>query len=409
MKIHTRPSDQLLKASAFALLVGATLLLLGTKSFAQQSCPPADTVRERSESATTIVIEQCVCRGSAPFQQCKWEWRSTRYVTPPPPPTPTRLPNCQYILQADQSTLVRCQYSMRVRVGTDKFGRAIYQTQYYWQDIGVTPGPPTPTSRPVYTPTPPSASAGKSTPSPASTDGSGQQGTVAVSLLNLRSGPGQDYPIVGQLPLGTFVTIMEQRGDWYRVRSVQGDGWVAARMVTPSSQTSSNSRSSASAGLLTDLEVWGRWARGDEPWGTFAQSSERQVSGRFAGKLAYEFPADPKNYVVFRRVLPINGRPSALRLQVYGDDSTHFLNAWIQDANGQLWQFTFGRINHSSWQTMLAPFDLSLGWPNQAVGTAKTSAPVYPLRFYAFVLDGYASDRTFQGSIYLDDLEAVGP
>ena len=160
---------------------------------------------------------------------------------------------------------------------------------------------------------------------------------------------------------------------------------------------------------MTDFENWGVWKRGDEPWGAFAQSAEQHVSGKFAGKLTYNFPADPKNYVVFRRLLPISGEPAALRLQVYGDSSTHFLNAWVQDANGQLWQFSFGRINHSGWQTMLAPFDLSQGWPNQAVGTAKTSAPVYPLRFYAFVLDGYASDRTFQGTIYLDDLEAVGP
>ena len=163
----------------------------------------------------------------------------------------------------------------------------------------------------------------------------------------------------------------------------------------------------AASGIVTDFESWGTWKRGDEPWGTFTQSGEQHVSGKFAGKLAYDFPADPKNYVVFRRQLPIKGNPTGLRLQVHGDGSTHFLNAWVQDANGQLWQFTYGRINHTGWQAMTAPFDLSLGWPNQAVGAAKTDAPVYPLRFYAFVLDGHASDQAFQGSIFLDDLEAV--
>jgi hypothetical protein len=180
-----------------------------------------------------------------------------------------------------------------------------------------------------------------------------------------------------------------------------------AKAVPPAAQSSQTS--AARAGLVSDFENWGTWKRGAEPWGTFAQSGEQRVSGKYAGKLAYNFPADPKNYVVFRRTLPIKGQPAALRLQVYGDGSSHFLNAWVQDANGQLWQFGFGRINHTGWQAMTAPLDLSLGWPNQAVGAAKTAAPVYPLRFYAFVLDGYADDQASGGVIYLDDLEAVGP
>lgn len=206
------------------------------------------------------------------------------------------------------------------------------------------------------------------------------------------------------------MTVLEQAGDWYRVKSAQGEGWVAARMVTASTQSPSGDPSQLSPGLIADFETWGTWKRGDEPWGTFVQSSDQQYDGKFSGKLVYDFPAGTaNNYVVFRRTIPITGQPTALRSQVFGDGSQHFLNAWVQDANGQLWQFTFGRINHSGWQVMTAPFDLGQGWPNQAVGTAKTNAPVYPVRFYALILDGYTSDQAFQGTVFLDDLEAVLP
>lgn len=159
--------------------------------------------------------------------------------------------------------------------------------------------------------------------------------------------------------------------------------------------------------LITDFEQFGAWKRGDEAWGVFEQSGEQAVSGRSAGKFTYDFPAAENNYIVYRNTLPITGQPNALGIQVYGDGSTHFLNAWVQDANGQLWQFTFGRIKHRGWQQMVAPLDLNVGWPNQAVGNATTSAPAYPLRFYAFVLDGYASDQSFNGVIFVDDLVAL--
>ena len=158
---------------------------------------------------------------------------------------------------------------------------------------------------------------------------------------------------------------------------------------------------------VTDFENWGTWKRGDEAWGTFTQSADQKQSGRFSGKFEYSFPAgEPNNYVVFRRTLPIAGKPAALRLQVLGDGSTHFLNTWIQDAKNQLWQFSFGRINHQGWQAMEASLDPSLGWPNQPIGHAATSI-AYPVKLYALVLDGYTSDQAFSGVIYVDDLEAV--
>jgi hypothetical protein len=160
-------------------------------------------------------------------------------------------------------------------------------------------------------------------------------------------------------------------------------------------------------GLITDFETWGTWKRGDEAWGTFTQSKEQVYAGSYSGKLTYSFPATSNNYLVFRRTISIAGQPAALRIMVYGDGSGNFLNAWVQDANGQLWQFTFGQIYHTGWQQMSATLDVSRGWPNQAVGgNPKTAAPVYPLRFSALVLDGYREDAPFQGVVYVDDLLA---
>lgn len=160
-------------------------------------------------------------------------------------------------------------------------------------------------------------------------------------------------------------------------------------------------------GLITDFENWGTWKRGDEAWGTFTQSKEQVYAGSYSGKLTYSFPATSNNYLVFRQTISIAGQPVALRIMVYGDGSGNFLNAWVQDANGQLWQFTFGQIYHTGWQQMGATLDVSRGWPNQAVGgNPKTVAPVYPLRFSALVLDGYREDAPFQGVVYVDDLLA---
>ncbi|MBV7339092.1 formylglycine-generating enzyme family protein [Chloroflexi bacterium TSY] len=165
---------------------------------------------------------------------------------------------------------------------------------------------------------------------------------------------------------------------------------------------------SSQDGLILDFENWGRWRRGDEPYGTFTQSNETTHSGQYAGRLDYGFPAnEPRNYVVFRQTIPIRGRPDALGLWVNGDGSRHFVNVWVQDARNQIWQFTFGRIEHTGWEEMIAPLDLSLGWPNQPIANASTSQIVYPIRFYALVLDGYQEDIAFGGSIYVDDLTSI--
>src|SRR5690606_23663777 len=98
----------------------------------------------------------------------------------------------------------------------------------------------------------------------------------------------------------------------------------------------------AGAAMVTDFESFGTWRRGDETWGDFVQSGEQVYAGSYSGKLTYDFPANipgDRNYVVFLRTIPIAGTPDRLEMQVYGDGSGSFLNVWVKDATGQVWQF----------------------------------------------------------------------
>jgi hypothetical protein len=55
----------------------------------------------------------------------------------------------------------------------------------------------------------------------------------AEPSLNLRSGPGLEYDVTGNLPLGSEVKAIgrNETGDWLKVSTDQGDGWVAAQYV----------------------------------------------------------------------------------------------------------------------------------------------------------------------------------
>ena len=52
-------------------------------------------------------------------------------------------------------------------------------------------------------------------------------GTVKASALNVRSGPGTNYKLVGSLWFGEKVIILENRGGWYRIN----EGWVKADYI----------------------------------------------------------------------------------------------------------------------------------------------------------------------------------
>lgn len=49
---------------------------------------------------------------------------------------------------------------------------------------------------------------------------------------NVRSGPGTNYKVIGTLPKGAFVSLVQSRKGWVRITSDSGiDGWVSQRLV----------------------------------------------------------------------------------------------------------------------------------------------------------------------------------
>lgn len=54
---------------------------------------------------------------------------------------------------------------------------------------------------------------------------------VNTSYLNVRQGPGVDYPVVAVVPGGTALPVLEISlgGHWYKVETAAGDGWLRHR------------------------------------------------------------------------------------------------------------------------------------------------------------------------------------
>jgi|GEM_PF-2347725 len=56
--------------------------------------------------------------------------------------------------------------------------------------------------------------------------------TKSDSWLNLREGPGTQFAVMAKLPNGAQVEILEELGDWYKVRYGGMEGYVSAQYIT---------------------------------------------------------------------------------------------------------------------------------------------------------------------------------
>ena len=85
---------------------------------------------------------------------------------------------------------------------------------------------PTATSTPTPRPT--------ATPTTRPTVAAGSSFTVARETVNVRSGPGTNYPVVGRVSQGQTFTPdgRNQAGDWLRFSFTGGQGWVYAPLMT---------------------------------------------------------------------------------------------------------------------------------------------------------------------------------
>jgi uncharacterized protein YgiM (DUF1202 family) len=291
-----------------------------------------------------------------------------------------------------------------------------------------TPMPaPTETASPVptNTPQPTSTSAPTDTPTLRPTATPATPRAFASGETNLRAGPGTEYPVVGSLPAGGSAEIIgrNQAGTWLQLDSQAGDSvWIIADrvevtglleslavVVIPPTPTPAATATPARPGLVADFESGSAWRIGNQNYGQLASSREQAYAGSSAGRLSYTFPAVADNYAVFLApsAIPIGGQPTGLTAAVYGDGSGHYLNAWIQDAAGEVRAYSFGQVVHSGWQQMTAWLDDARPWPNGHISGGDNGRLDYPVILYALVLDGVPDGAASSGVIYLDELLAT--
>jgi formylglycine-generating enzyme required for sulfatase activity len=158
------------------------------------------------------------------------------------------------------------------------------------------------------------------------------------------------------------------------------------------------------AGVIADFESFGTWRRGDEPNGTFTQTTEQVHGGQYAAKLSYSFPSATNDYVVFLQDHALAGTPNHISAWVFGNGSGHFLNVWVRDAQGETWQSTFGKVDHTGWQQMTALIQTGQPWPWGHIDGSSNGVVDYPITFRALVLDDVPDNCACSGIIYIDDV-----
>jgi hypothetical protein len=161
----------------------------------------------------------------------------------------------------------------------------------------------------------------------------------------------------------------------------------------------------SSTSTFFSFEQFGSWTRGDQPYGEFIQSSEQFKGGSYSGKLTYDFPDVPADFVVFSNIISLSGQPTEFSAFVYGDGSGHYLNMWVQDAANQIWSIHLGAVGGPGWKKLVGYLDPNLSWPNGHIAGPNNGKVDYPVRFHSLVLDRPDTGPR-QGIIYIDRLAA---
>lgn len=178
--------------------------------------------------------------------------------------------------------------------------------------------------------------------------------------------------------------------------------------ATPTATNTTQTQiSAAPLGIFQDFEQNSSWRRGDQPNGEFIRSATQTRSGNYAGQLNYDFPTTGNDFVVFLHSRALAGRPNGITAWVYGDGKSHYLNVWLKDAGSQVWQMSFGQVNHTGWRQMTAFIDPNQPWPAGHISGSDDGTIDYPLTFYALTMDDAPDSFRGQGTIYLDDLAST--
>ncbi|MHB8985959.1 MAG: SH3 domain-containing protein, partial [Eubacteriales bacterium] len=66
---------------------------------------------------------------------------------------------------------------------------------------------------------------------PAASFAYGDTAVVQTDTLNIRGGPGTDYGVTGQAGRDTRLAVLDKSGDWLKVQTDSGPGWIAGWLV----------------------------------------------------------------------------------------------------------------------------------------------------------------------------------
>lgn len=164
-----------------------------------------------------------------------------------------------------------------------------------------------------------------------------------------------------------------------------GDGWQLTFDGTPSQPVNYGSVYASSAAVQ----------------GTFQYSSEQARSGRFSGRMQYQFHG--AGYLLFSTPL-LAGQPdevpTSLRMWVYGDGSGHILTLRINDATDERFTFRYGPVDWTGWKLVEAPNPAS--WTSHYLGNNDGIIDT-PIRTVSLQLDP-VSGGPESGSVFVDHI-----
>ena len=92
-------------------------------------------------------------------------------------------------------------------------------------------------------------------------------GTINSSVVNIRSGPGTDFPVAGSAYQGTEVSILASSNGWYKIQLGQLTGWLSGSLVDVKEQgipvTVTAERANLRSGPGTSFDKLGQVVQGD--------------------------------------------------------------------------------------------------------------------------------------------------
>ena len=113
-------------------------------------------------------------------------------------------------------------------------------------------------------PQPDDSSAPQSSPGTTTTTAPSVAGYyVTTDALNMRSGPGTEYEVLGVLEAGKAVEVLGAEGGWYRISLMGQTAYISAEYVVPSTAAPSTTTTATQAGTTTSPQYTDRYIDGE--------------------------------------------------------------------------------------------------------------------------------------------------